>query len=410
MRVLNSSLALSEILEYILTRACGLLDTQTAAMYKLDPVSSRMAIQVARGLDDDLIRMMSMPIGKGPAGRAASLRQPFVSNDLPTLVREDFSDSPEQISLFETYADSIKCMLAMPVMLKDEIYGALMLIFPEQREFSAEDIELLSVIGDQAALAIENARLRTDSARVAAVAERSRLARELHDSVSQALYGIALGTRTARELIDSAPSRAAEPLDYVLTLVQGGLAEMRALIFELRPESLATEGLVAAFKKQADALCSRHGIDVVLEQVEEPQLDLDGKEALYRIALEAIQNTIKHAHATRVGLRLTTHVENESRPFVRLQIEDNGRGFNPNQTFPGHIGMQSMRERAESMGGTLTVHSQPMQGTQIVAVLPAILSHDTDKRMPNAAHGAAIDEADSAADAAPRMAAMRCST
>ena len=227
-----------------------------------------------------------------------------------------------------------------------------------------------SLLGNIAERKYLETQLQGEAAKVAAVAERSRLARELHDSVSQALFGIALGARTAQEQLNH-PSeysreRVAAPINYVLDLSQAALAEMRALIFELRPESLHTEGLIAAFEKQAAALYARHRIVVSTHLGdEEPPLDIIRKEALYRIGLEAIQNTIKHARATQVELCLSVEP-----PLVKMDVRDNGLGFNPLDEFPGHLGLQTMRERAEELGGTFTVESQPNQGTAIRVSLP----------------------------------------
>ena len=132
-----------------------------------------------------------------------------------------------------------------------------------------------------------------------AIVERQRLARELHDSVSQALYGISLGINTARTLFDTDRAKVLEALDYALSLTRGGLTEMRALIFELRPESLEMEGLVAALTKQIAALQVRHGIEVELSLCDEPDVPLAVKEAVYRIAQEALHNAVKHAQTDR---------------------------------------------------------------------------------------------------------------
>ncbi len=160
-------------------------------------------------------------------------------------------------------------------------------------------------VADQTAVAVENARLFAEVGGKAALEERQRLARELHDSVSQALYGIALGARTARRARwTRTPELVADPLDYVLSLAEAGLAEMRALIFELRPESLETEGLVAALEKQAAALAGPardRGRDHPLRRAR--GLRRTVKEAVYRIAQEALHNTVKHARASNVGTR-----------------------------------------------------------------------------------------------------------
>ena len=201
--------------------------------------------------------------------------------------------------------------------------------------------------------------------KVAALEERQRLARELHNSVSQALYGIALGAKTARTQLDRDPSKVAEPLDYVLSLAEAGLSEMRALIFELRPESLQNEGLVAALTKQADALRARYRVEVVTEFDGEPEIPIEQKEALYRIGQEALHNIAKHAKATQVNLSLC-----QKDVMTLLEVRDNGKGFDPQAEFPGHLGLHSMRERIEPFGGSLKIDSQPGAGTAVRAWLP----------------------------------------
>jgi len=201
--------------------------------------------------------------------------------------------------------------------------------------------------------------------------ERQRLARELHDSVSQALYAIGLGAHTAREALESDPEQAMASIDYVLALAEAGLAEMRALIFELRPESLEIEGLVAALTKQVAVLRTRYKLTVDADLGEEPNLSIELKHTLYRIAQEAFHNIIKHARASMVVLRLAR----ETNEMI-LEIRDNGRGFNPADPFPGHLGLRSMHERVAKMGGTLTIASIPGQGTCIGVRMPIVLGDE----------------------------------
>jgi signal transduction histidine kinase len=201
---------------------------------------------------------------------------------------------------------------------------------------------------------------------LAALQERQRLARELHDSVSQALYGISLGAHTVKEALESNdPEQALASIEYVLALAEAGLTEMRALIFELRPESLESEGLVAALTRQAAVLRARHKLAVEQELDGEPDLSLEKKQALYRIAQEALHNIVKHARASAIVLRLIRQA-NET----ILEVHDNGRGFDPTGSFPGHLGMHSMRERAMKIGGTLTIKSAPGQETYIRVSVP----------------------------------------
>lgn len=203
-------------------------------------------------------------------------------------------------------------------------------------------------------------KIKEAQLKVATLEERQRLARELHDSVSQTLYGIALGARTARTQLERDPAKVAEPLDYVLSLAEAGLAEMRALIFELRPESLQNEGLLGALTKVSDAVRTRHKLDIVTSFCSEPDISLDAKEMLYRITQEAIYNVIKHASATRIEITLMMKDGK-----LILEVRDNGKGFDPQGSFPGHLGLQSMRERVANCNGELLIISQPGQGTTV---------------------------------------------
>ncbi|HYN87964.1 MAG TPA: sensor histidine kinase, partial [Ardenticatenaceae bacterium] len=150
------------------------------------------------------------------------------------------------------------------------------------------------------------------------------------------------------------------------SLAAAGLAEMRALIFELRPESLESEGLVAALGKQAASVEARHRIEVRADLAGEPELPLETKEVLYRIAQEALHNTVKHAQARRVDLSLA-----QRDGGVALDLRDDGIGFDPNQAFPGHLGLTSMRERVARLGGTIEIESAPGRGTAIRVRIPA---------------------------------------
>jgi signal transduction histidine kinase len=219
----------------------------------------------------------------------------------------------------------------------------------------------MSTLADLIAVAVENARLYRTAQELAALEERNRLARELHDSVSQALYGIALGARTAQKLLERDPTKLAEPLDYVLSLAEAGLSEMRALIFELRPELLENDGLQAALAAQVTSMQARHQIEVDAELCDEPDVSIAMKEALYRIAREALHNTVKHARASRAKVRMDCLPDG-----IVLELADNGVGFDPSGAFPGHLGLKSMRERAQAVGASFTLESAPGEGTRIV--------------------------------------------
>ena len=291
----------------------------------------------------------------------------------PLLIDDVHGDSEEARLFRDMYGGTIKgtaveyirSFMNLPLLARGEVVGILTVAHDQPGFFRAEHADLLRPLAAQAALAIDNAHLFEQAQHGAALEERQRLARELHDSVSQALYGIALGARTARTLLDRNPADAVEPVEYISSLAEAGLTEMRALIFELRPESLETEGLVAAISKQAAALQARHGLAIECHLDSEPQLPLPVKETLYRITQQALHNTVKHAKATAASVVLAV-----SDDGTTLTIQDNGAGFDPKGDFPGHLGLRSMKERAVKSGGTVTIESAPGSGARVRASFP----------------------------------------
>ena len=249
--------------------------------------------------------------------------------------------------------------------------GHLVVAYPPRQTPVRAELEFLSAIADQLSVGLENARLISMAQDRAALEERHRLARELHDSVSQALFGIALGARTAKAQLTRDPSKVAEPLDYVLQLAEAGLSEMRALIFELRPEALETEGLAVALRKQAEAMRVRYKLEVETTLDTEPDVPLEVKQSLLRIAQEALHNTVKHARATHATLALRVS------DTITLEVSDDGQGFDPaslpasGSSVGGRLGQRSMRERAEAIGARFELQTSPGQGTRIRVTLPA---------------------------------------
>jgi len=255
-------------------------------------------------------------------------------------------------------------LMVIPLVIKNETIGLLFFEHKTPNYYSSKKADLALAIAYQSAIAIENARLYEQAQELAALEERQKLARELHDSVSQALYGIGLGANAAKTTLETeelTKERLVQPLDYILSLAKAGLAEMRALLFELRPESLDQEGLVSALAKQIEAFESRHQIQVEKDLSEEPNLSLDKKHALYRIAQEALNNIFKHAQANQVHVSL----RKTDPEHIYLEIQDNGIGFDPSLNYSDHLGLRSMRERAEQMGAEFHIDSQAGKGTSV---------------------------------------------
>jgi PAS domain S-box-containing protein len=367
-KTLTSTLELRPLLRLILDQLHIIADYTSCAITTVE--GNEFVNREYRGpLPTELVlrRRMSVPVDD-PVWDEFRRREPVIIDDV-------WGDSSGAATLrlamgdeyLRTTASYIRAWMAVPFVHNGVVAGTITLTHQQPGHFTQRHATLAAALANQAAIAIENARLYEQAQQVAVLEERQRLARELHDSVSQALFGIGLGAKTARTLLERGqPERALKSIDYVLSLSETGTAEMKALIFELRPESLQSEGLVAALTKQLAALHARYGLHTEVDLPDEPDVPLDVKEALYRIGQEAMHNTVKHAQAHALRVRLA-HDPN----VVTLEVHDDGAGFDPGGAFPGHLGLRSMRERASRLGGTLSIDSAPGRGSSVRVAIPA---------------------------------------
>jgi signal transduction histidine kinase len=282
-----------------------------------------------------------------------------------TVQDKDLGITPQQKAFLVSHYQTL---LAVPLIRQGEseetntAYGCISFYYPQPRDFSDEDIALAVAFADQAALAIENAHLRDRVEQSAVMEERGRLARELHDSVTQSLYSLTLLAEGWKRLaVSGRLEDVAEPLSELGSIAQQALKEMRLLVHQLRPPLLEEEGLLAALHQRLAAVERRAGVDARL--LSGDLVDLPGaiEDGLYRIANEALNNALKHASATSVTVRVEASDEQ-----VEMEVQDNGQGFDVAAVREqGGIGLSSMRERAEKLGGTLTVTSVPGTGTNV---------------------------------------------
>ncbi|MGD8243956.1 MAG: GAF domain-containing protein [Anaerolineae bacterium] len=257
--------------------------------------------------------------------------------------------------------------LTVPVKSRRGIIGVLDVQSNQLDAFDESDLVVLQSLANQAAIAIENARLYEQAQRLAVVEERQRLARELHDSVTQALYGTTLYAEAAtRQLATGEVELAGDHLRELRDTAQEALREMRLLIFELRPSILDSEGLVNALRARLEAVEERAGLEVELRLEGEIAFPTAFEEGLYRIAQEALNNTLKHAFARRVSVSL----EQDERVLI-LEIADDGVGFDPSTAVEGGgLGLDGMIERAVQMGAELVLDSKPGAGTRVRVEIP----------------------------------------
>jgi signal transduction histidine kinase len=265
-------------------------------------------------------------------------------------------------------ADDLRSQVAIPLRDNEkEVLGILILAWRAPHAYQEAEEQLLTAVGRQVGLALHNIQLNQEAEQLAIIAERQRLARELHDSVTQSLYSLTLLTEAARRFAAAGNAeRVASSLERLAEISQQVLKEMRLLIYELRPAALERQRLVPILQQRLEAVEGRAGVEASLRTEGTIALPLRVEEGLYRIAIEALNNILKHAQATTVSVRIRV-----DKGQVELEITDNGAGFDPQRALSvGGMGLLSMRERVEKMHGTLAIRSAPGQGTTIHVQAP----------------------------------------
>lgn len=310
-----------------------------------------------------------------------------IVGDAPSepLVLSDAQSRWETSPVMKDYAALTKSlgwrgMVCIPLAWENRVFGLFGVSLPSSISGpSEEELAFYTALADQAVVAVTSARLKSQTTQVAGALERARLARELHDSVSQALFSMTMHVRAAQLSMVKAGMDDGGPLSRSISelseLTRGALAEMRALIFELRPGALAEEGLVAALRKQAAALTAREQVTVTIEANDDQLIALspDLEEHLYRIVSEALNNVVKHANADSATVQIAPEPGH-----LRIAVRDDGVGFDTSDDRSGHMGLSTMTERADRIGAEFTVKSSPGDGTTVtVSVCLAGVDHGT---------------------------------
>ncbi len=350
----SQSLDLEQVLDKALEEVLQVLGMESGRAFRLEEETSELISVAHRGLSDEFVRStVRLPLEASLAGLASRLGQPAVRRaaDYPPGEMRDL-----------VRRERLELLLSIPLMVHGKCVGAINVGTRTPRYIEKEELSLLAAIGHQIGVAVENARLYEQAQQLAVMKERNRLARDLHDSVTQALYGITLYSEAAvRQLLSGEAGLAAGHLVEIQETAQESLQEMRLLIFELRLPSLRNEGLAAALGARLEAVEARAGIKVAFESQLHGGLSPEIEEGLYRIAQEALNNTLRHARAQRLCVRL-----HQNGRTIALEVKDDGVGFDPAQAWQrGGFGLRGMEERAARLGGELTVESMPGHGTTI---------------------------------------------
>ena len=283
-------------------------------------------------------------------------------------------DSPEaQVFRAAVGEESLRTSLAfiraaiwVPMVVRVDLIGILTITTSEPDAYTPRDAELALAIARQAAVGIANSRLHERARRASALEERQRLARELHNSITQSLYSIGLYAEAANRAISGGE---AEPglsnLHEIGETAQEALGEMRLLLFQLRPQHLEEQGLAQALQSRLRAVEARAGLIVDFDCSAYERLPAETEHELYRLAQEALNNVVKHARARKIGVRLEIAAQT-----AKLEIVDDGIGFDASHSGPGGFGLSSMRERAAHLAGVLDVESAPGSGTLVRVEVP----------------------------------------
>jgi signal transduction histidine kinase len=356
-------LRLDAVLDRLVHAARELVDARYAALGIPDEDGTEFDQFLHAGMSDDLVAQLGpLPRTHGMLGAMLSDPRPFRTDDITT--------DPRFRGWWPDAHPRMRSFLGVPIVAKGDIIGAFYLTEKEGRPaaFDDADEKVITVLAAHAAIAIENARLFEASRELSVIEERNRLARELHDAMTQNLFSLSLTAEAAAGLVRTDPGRAEAEIDRVRQLARETQAELRSLVFELRPPRLEADGLVATVAKDLDVLGRAHGLKADLQVHGTLELASTVEMELYRIVQEALNNAVRHARAESI----TVGIDADD-GMVRITVRDDGLGFDPaaRAIRERRLGLTSMRERAESLGGKFTVETAPRAGTTVRVEVPS---------------------------------------
>ncbi len=300
---------------------------------------------------------------EGLTGRVAGSGQP--------LIVPDVTQEPRYILM---QGSATRSELTVPLKVKDQVIGVLDVQSDQLDDFDETDLMVMQLLAGQAAIAVENARLYKQAQQLAVMEERGRLARDLHDSVTQSIYSLTLLAEAGQRMIQAGDTAVIQQNQERLgAIAQQALQEMRLLVFELRPFDLRQTGLVEAIEHRLEVVERRAGVDVTMTAPGDLDLPEEVEDALYRIAQESLNNALKHAQATAVSVTIRATADS-----IMLEVQDNGRGFETALAERlGGLGLVSMRERVQKLHGHFAITSTPEKGTTVCVQIPVTLQQET---------------------------------
>jgi signal transduction histidine kinase len=357
--VTSRSLDLAEILHAALGTMLGAMGFEAGVAYRLLSDEDTLLLISSRGLSEE----SAHKVREVRLGALASKAQ-LSKGPLMRLV----ADYPPQELRETLQQEGWRMAISVPLLARGELLGVMNLRALTPRPVTPEEFTLLAAIGEQVGVALENALLYERAGEVAVAAERNRLGQELHDSISQALFSANLLAGVIPILLEQNPAGARERLAELARLTRGALAEMRALLVELRPAALARTSLAELLHQLTEAITNSTQVPVRLTLDGNPDVPTAVRIGLYRIAQEALNNVVKHAQASQVWVDMHVDADRDAQRTVTLSVRDDGRGFDPARIAGECLGLGIMQERAGEIGATLSIESRPGAGTQVTVV------------------------------------------
>jgi signal transduction histidine kinase len=345
--------SVDEVLQRLVDSARELADARYAALGLPDGEGGFRRF-LTSGMSEKLIASLGpLPRQHGVLGAMLETRSPYRTDDI--------HDHPRFRGWWPAGHPDMRSFLGVPIVAPDGVIGAFYLTEKiGGPDFTDDDEELIELLAAHAAIAITNARLYEQTKELSIVAERNRLALDLHDAVSQKLFGLVLSAEAAGTLLEREPAAARDQVAKLRALAQEALDELRSLVFELRPPDLERDGLDGALRKHVEMLRRLQPLEIELVVDGAPSADPERHGEILRIAQEALQNALKHARADHVTVRLAA-----ADGRIRLEVEDDGVGFDPESPAARsrRLGLTSMEERAQRLGAALEIRSSPGTGT-----------------------------------------------
>jgi signal transduction histidine kinase len=356
-----SRLSVDDVLQQLVDRARELVGARYAALGIPDGAGGFRRFLVA-GMSDELIAAM------GPLPRTHGMLGAMLQTE-GAYRTDDIHRDPRFRGWWPRAHPDMRSFLGVPIVAPEGVIGAFYLTEKDTAPtFDAHDQELIELLASHAAIAITNARLYERSRELSMLSERNRLALELHDVVSQKLFSLNLAAEAAATLLDRGPEEARPQLERVRDLARESLAELRSLIFGLRPPELDRDGLEGVLRKEAAMLQRAHGVKIRVDTAgEPPRIEPACAGEVLRIVEEALHNAVRHAEAHTVTVHL--HAADHT---LTVKVADDGIGFDPSdpELRSRHLGLTSMEERARELGGRLAVTARPGSGTVVSLEVP----------------------------------------